>query len=915
MDLNHGWRFVEGDFCVLPNGRCHNDVYNFAKACGFKGPAEASFDDSAWEEVDLPHDWVAAKDFDPEEVMNHGYKSRGKGWYRKFFNLESRQRGSQILLEFEGLSSEARVYVNGQLVRRSSSGYVGFAADITDIANYGAVPNLVAVRIDASAWEGWWYEGAGIYRPVWLVAKPPVHIAHLGQWARPVQTGPRSWSVRIETEVENSFPDDAGAVVVSQILGPGGALMGEASDAVEVGGFSTKTLVQTVDVEDPDLWSPDSPALCKLRTTVRGAAGRVDMAAQSFGFRTARLDPDTGFWLNGRNLKLKGFCNHQDHAGVGAAVPYAIKELRARRLKALGANAYRCAHNHDPEILDICDRVGLVAMDESRLFSTADENLETLRSQVRSGRNHPSACLLSIFNEEPLQGGPKGRLMALRLQAEVKTLDPDKIVLGAMNGGHLEENGAAGVLEAVGFNYSQALYDAFHEKFPAVPIIGSETSSAFATRGEYETCLERNIYSSLDEEAAPWGANARDTWREIEKRPFVAGSFVWTGFDYRGEPTPCSWPSVSSFFGALDSCGFPKASAYVYKALYSAAPTIHLERCSSLPPRKGQMVRLAIMTNCPRFELSLNGARIASEARGGRALAVLEAEDEEGVWEAAGLDAEGRVLCSDVLRTPGEAAALRVELSKPTLEGDGLDAVAVDVYAIDGKGAPVPWADNLVVFAVSPGGRIAGVGNGDPNSHEPDKAEARRLFHGAAQAIVLNDGPSDLVVSASAEGLGKAEATLLNPRSPAIPRVASVARLQVGGWTIHRFLFDSMPDPAMETSSGDMNSFEPISFEDSPQAKLSGQYSKYALYRTVLESFPSGGELVFERILGEAWVYLDGALLAHKADPRDGRLAARLPRREARRAPAALAVVLRNADADWGQGGIISPVFVQEGSE
>lgn len=909
LDFNHGWRFSERDYSVLPAGRTHNDIYHFSKAGGAKGPAQLTFPDSDWDRVTLPHDWVTHHGFSQQAIMNHGYQERGIGWYRNLFNLEQEDREKQILLEFEGLSAPAQIYVNGQLMYRNQSGYQSFCVDVTEQVHFGDCPNLVAVRIDASAWEGWWYEGAGIYRPVWLVKKPAVHIAYDGQWVRPQRLDQRGWQVEVQTELENSFELQQCVEIQTELLTPKGTVLCSKREKLKIEGFGNETVMETFFVEEPDLWSPEEPNLYLCRTTVLGE-GEPDVLTTEFGFRSIKLDPDTGFWLNGENRKLRGFCCHQDHAGLGTAVPYAVKEYRIGRLKALGADAYRCAHNTDPEIMEICDRMGMIVMEENRNFSTADEDLRRLEQLVRHARNHPSVCFYSIFNEEPLQAAARGCRMAKRMQAVIKALDPDRPVLGAFNGGYLEPGGAASGLEVVGINYNQGAYDKFHAQYPNTPLIASETSSSYAVRGEYQTNMEKNIIGSLDEDCAPWGATGRDTWKTVMERPFVAGSFAWTGFDYRGEPTPCVWPSVASFFGILDSCGFPKATAYLYETLYRKEPVIHLERCSREEARVDTEVTFAVMTNCPQIRLFHNEVLVEEGTVPPFDMKCVTLADGAGVWKAQGLRG-GVVCCEHQMRVHEKVAALRLEASKPVLCGDGLDAVVVNVYAVDQNGTFCPDAEQLVTFTVSHNGIIRGVGNGNPNSHEPDAADFRKLFHGCAQVIVSKEGTEALTLEARAEGLTGAELELHDSGEMQIPRAPALERIPVEGWSLYHRLFEQMPPADFRQAENDMNSLEPISFEGSPQSLLSGQIGKYALLRTELEagSVPMGASIFFGAILGKAWVYLDGVLLAEKSHGKEESLAVQLP---LDCKGGSLTVILQNQDEDWQQCGILTPVFLQK---
>ena len=750
--LNEGWRFMEDNSSVLPDSGNRSAIYDFAKGGAAGGPAGPMFDDSHWEQVHLPHDWVAKKNFDEKECLNFAYKNRGEGWYRLKFKLEEADREKQILLEFEGMSRDAEIYINGMLMKRNFSGYNSFPVDITDMAHFGIVPNVLAVHIDASKWEGWWYEGAGIYRHVWLVKKSPVHIAYNGTWVKPQKREGDRWSIELETCLENSFEFDSDVTVRTTIAAPDKASVAAAETASEVKGFGTSSVKQILEVENPGLWSLQSPQLYEALTEVVCGGQVVDYLRTPFGFRTIQMDADTGFWLNGENIKLKGFCNHQDHAGVGVAVPYAIKEYRIQLLKSIGANAYRCAHNPDPEILEICDRMGMLVMNENRTFSSEATNLLEIKELVRNSRNHPSVILYSVFNEEPLQGTGKGRRIAGRLQAAVKSMDDTRPVLGAFNGGFMEEGGAATILDVTGINYAVGSYDAFHAKYPHTPALGSETASAFMVRGEYETDMEKHVISNFDDRKADWGSTVRDAWEAINERHFMAGAFVWTGFDYGGEPTPFQWPSVSTFFGTFDRCGFRKDACYLYEAFWKQESIVHLLPHWTLQVEPGTPVYVMAFTNCQEVELILNGKVLFRKQCDKYRQVSFEVPYEPGVLKAVGYR-DGKRVAEDKQVTAKNVGSLKLEVSKKSMTADGRDAVAVNVYAVDKYGILVPDADNLISFQVEGGGKILGVGNGNPNSHEPEIASYRRLFHGCAQVIVGNAGEEDVKVTAYGEGI------------------------------------------------------------------------------------------------------------------------------------------------------------------
>lgn len=574
------------------------------------GAAGTDFDDTEWCKLDLPHDWVVEGPFREEENLSQGYRPRGIAWYRRRFLLADDDRGKHVELQFDGIATHATVWVNGLLVHRSFCGYTPFQIDLTPIATYGDQPNTIAIRVDADAMEGWWYEGGGIYRHTWLVKRSSVHIQTDGVYAVPVRSPNGTWSVPVEVTLGNITSDKAPVEITAELLDPEGRVIISERSAATVPVLESAVTNITLPVSGtPRLWSVDEPVLHTMRVSVRREGELLDEASVACGFRTIRFDAEKGFFLNDQPLKLQGTCNHQDHAGVGVAVPDALWDFRIRKLKEMGCNAYRSAHNQPaPEFLDACDRLGMLVMDENRNFNHTPEYIGQLRTMVRRDRNHPSVFIWSVFNEEPMQGTPQGREMVRRMAAEVRRLDPTRPVTAAMNGGMNNVEGVFEAVDVMGFNYCHHAYDSFHAKHPHLPVFSSEDTSAFMTRGEYANDLERNVVSSYDSEFASWGHSHRKAWQLIAERPFLAGGFVWTGFDYRGEPQRLAWPSISSVFGIMDTCGFAKTAFYIHQAEWiKDRPILAIAPHWNWAGREGETISVVAMTNTEEVALFLNG--------------------------------------------------------------------------------------------------------------------------------------------------------------------------------------------------------------------------------------------------------------------------------------------------------------------
>lgn len=802
-NMDPGWKFHRGEI-VRKGAASHSEAYGGCKAGGIAGPGGLVYDDASWRLVDLPHDFFAESGFSPDNLISHGYRDRCSGWYRKTFRLPESLAGKHLLLVFEGTAVNGEFYFNGSLMARSFSAYTETVFDITDRANFGKKANVLSVFINGLETEGWWYEGAGIYRHVKLYAKDPVHIAHNGIFARPrLKEGTKnSWVVELETTVENSTYEDV-PVTVFAALYDGDRPVSESFSKETLCPHCEKTAIsQRFSVSRPKRWDVDDPKLYTLKVTVGEETEEV-----SIGFRTFTADPDQGFFLNGRKIFLKGVCCHQDHAGVGVAVPDSVQDYRIRRLKEMGCNAYRCSHNlPSREILDACDRHGLIVMDENRRFETRQEVMEYLDIMVRRDRNHPCIMFWSLFNEEPLQNTAEGARIYRRMAAAVRKLDDSRLLTGAING---SMEGAGLEMDVTGVNYNLDAVEAMRAAHPDRVLFGSENNSAVTTRGCYRSDCDANVLSNYDEECVLWGQTIAQTWDFVRTHPYFGGIFVWTGFDYRGEPSPFTWPSVSSSFGIMDTCGFAKDAFYFHKACFTEKPMVHL-----LPHwnhKKGETVRVMAVTNCEEAELFLNGKSL------GRQKADLCRRPEWSVKFVPGTLSvkaykNGKCAAKAEHRTAGIPCAVCMEAVNTSIKNDGHDTAVLNVSVVDQYGRPVPTADGLIRFEVSGDGILKGVGNGDPNSHEPDNAPCRKLFAGRCQALVAAkpEGGS-VTVRAAAEGLAPAEVTLQVVQTAQEHRILPCEDHEFYSFTMSE-ISKERPDPLVVLSDNDMNSFIPVRF-------------------------------------------------------------------------------------------------------
>jgi beta-galactosidase len=741
------------------------DQRTFAKAGASAEAATPDFDDSKWAEVIVPHDWAVALPFaKPKEpppkdradsLASHGFKAIGRdypqnsiGWYRTPIAITPADRGRRIWLEFDGVFRDAIVFVNGYVAARNESGYAPFRVEIDDFLDYGGGPNVITVRVDASLGEGWFYEGAGIYRQVDLVAAEPVHIPQWGTFVHS-EVQPDGALVRVEAEVINTSNTPVAGRLVQTIIENGRPVASLPALPFTLAPGEQRAFPQETGLRAPHLWSIEAPYFYVLVTDVEIDGRAVDSVRTPFGIRDVRFDAQRGFFLNGKPVKLLGTCNHQDHAGVGAAIPDRLHRWRVEQLKEMGSNAWRSAHNPPATaLLDACDTLGMLMICEARINSTSEEGLAELERMIRRDRNHPSVILWSLGNEEPHEATERGARINAEMAAHVKRLDPTRPTTFAMDQGW--DKGIGRVVDVLGFNYRTNQIEAYHSRHPEQPVYGSETGSTVATRGEYANDAARHIVRAYDTEHPWWATTAEEWWTIVAERPYIAGGFVWTGFDYRGEPTPyAAFPSISSQFGILDTCGFPKDNYHYYRAWWRPdQPHVHLLPHWNWPGRAGKPIEVWAHGNTQEVELLLNGKSLGRKAMPRNRHLEWRVPYAPGRLEAVGYNG-GVVAARDLRETTGLAHAVEL-LADRRLARAG-DVVILNAAVVDAKGRVVPTASNLLRFSTS-GGTIIGVGNGNPNSIEPDAASQRKAFNGFAQAILRagrSPGPIDVTVASA----------------------------------------------------------------------------------------------------------------------------------------------------------------------
>ncbi|HVZ86185.1 MAG TPA: glycoside hydrolase family 2 TIM barrel-domain containing protein, partial [Polyangia bacterium] len=745
------------------------------------GAQATTFDDSSWTALDVPHDWSISLPFTQNSPAGAGggYLNGGVGWYRKTFTLPASSAGQKIFVQFDGVYMDSTVYLNGTQVGARPYGFSSFECDLTAAAKLGA-SNVLAVRVNNQQPSSRWYSGSGIYRHTWLKTVNPVRVAYTGTAVTTPQVSTTSATVDIAVTVQNDTASAQSVTVASSVGDATGTEVGAASSpATSVAAGKTATVTQTVTVANPKLWSLAAPTLYSALTTVSVGGAVVDTYTTRFGIRTFAFSATSGFTLNGAAVKLNGTCNHHDLGALGAAVNHRAIEKHLQMLKSMGVNALRTSHNPPaPELLDLADQLGLLVMDEAfdcwdqaknqydyaRFFnqwSTID-----IGDMVSRDRNHPSIIIWSIGNE--IQDNNNATIAASLISA-VKAKDSTRAI-GQANANASPGAQVAAMEDVVGLNYAPYTYDSTHSSNPSWKLFASESSSAVRSRGVYKTPVTSNILtssdnqcSSYDNSVVSWGTSAEGSWSSVNTRAFIAGEFIWTGFDYIGEPTPYSWPSKSSYFGAIDSAGFPKDIFYFYQSKWGAAgPTmVHIVPMDWTSWTAGQSVTVFVYTNADSVELFLNGTSQGSKTMNATtghlqwsvpfATGTLQAKASKG----------GTVVATDTVKTAGAAAKLALGADRTSIAADGRDLAYVEVDVVDAQGVVVPKAGNSISVAVSGPGALVGLDAGDSTNHDSYKGTSHAAFNGKLMAIIQSTGTAGTVtVTATSGSLASGSATI-----------------------------------------------------------------------------------------------------------------------------------------------------------
>ncbi len=783
--FNEVWKFAFGNAAdPAKDFGCGTEYFNYlTKAASMhnEGPYSSKFDatkwDTEWKNVTLPHDWVVDLPFAPEASHSHGYKTVGYkypetsvGWYRKIFTIPEEDLGKHISLQFDGIFRNSQMWVNGFWLGTEPSGYATQIYDISEYLNYGG-ENVVAVRADASLEEGWFYEGAGIYRDVWLDKADPLHVAPSGIFIYADLSEPYDEAtVTIETTVDNKGLESNDYEIHNTLISPDGTrtYLTPTAEKELLPKSSRKSSVKTI-VKNPALWDIDNPQLYTLVTEIVRNGKTVDTKNTLTGIRDVRFDSDMGFFLNGKNIKIKGVNMHQDHPGVGAAIPDALQAFRLRELKKYGVNAYRSSHNPmTPAMIDACDSLGILVLEENRLTGINDEHIRLLRKMIERDRNHPSIIAWSIGNEEwGTEWNDFGRRISESMREYCHRIDPTRPMSMATSGGPT----VVIPVDVAGYNYVvQNPIERHRADYPGRKAIGSEETTGCGARSVYYDDHVNGFMKAINR--SPSGPDSiynaiERGWKFYDERPWLGGLFYWTGFDYRGESNPMVYPATGSQFGILDYCGFPKDEAYYLKSWWTEEPVLHIFPHWNLKGHEGECVDVWAYSNMEEVELFVNGKSLGKKTMPKNGHLSWNTVYTPGYVKAVGYK-NGKKAMETKIETTGAPAKLGLSADRTTINADSRDVAAITVKALDKKGNFVPDANIPVSISVEGPVRILGVGNGDPTfkaSERPadgiGKTFTVNTFNGLAQILVQAESTDgEALISIKSEDVPAATLTI-----------------------------------------------------------------------------------------------------------------------------------------------------------
>ena len=741
---------------------------------------DPDYDDSSWRQLDLPHDWAIEGPFSKEVYFQGGFLPYpGMGWYRKTFDIIESDKN--VLLEFDGVMMYPRIWLNGEFVGEWAFGYTSFAFDITKYLKPGQ-KNVLAVQVANEDSSSRWYPGSGIYRNVWLTTRNPVHIAHWGTFVTTPDIQKDVASTQVETWVENSTDQQESIVLETIIMDAKGNTVTQVRAEGQIDAQKSEKFKQTLKVSNPQLWDIDNPYLYEAVSHILIDGQIVDEYKTRFGIRSFKFDADKGFSLNGQQLKLKGVNMHHDLGPLGAAVSYRATERQLEILQEMGVNAIRTAHNPpSPEQLDLCDKMGILVMDESfDEWRKAKHNVKNsysvlfdewaakdMAALVKRDRNHPSVILWSTGNEVPELGTPDGKKSARMLADICRDLDPTRPVSSGIHLSIKIDRELMDIFDVAGFNYWHEQLASLHEEYPDKPILVTEAAATLSSRGVYQFPVKR-IYrgfrdksmqiSSYDIINTGFGTLPDVEFKLQDEFEWLAGQFVWSGFDYHGEPDPFEnqWPAHSSYFGIIDMSGFPKDRFYLYQSQWSDKPMVHLLPHWNWDGREGEITPVYVYTNAVAAELFVNGKSQGKKEKG-KGQYRLKWEDvvyQPGSIKAVAYNSANAIIADKEIKTASNPFQIDLIADRKSIQADNEDLSFITVEIKDEEGNICPTADNLVSFTIEGAGKIAAVGNGNPITHESYQDSKRKAFNGKCLLIVRSTEESGTIkITATSSGL------------------------------------------------------------------------------------------------------------------------------------------------------------------
>ncbi len=745
LSLNAGWLFHRGDV-IRTRPTVKGPIYSGAKTVReLWGAAAVHYNDNPddytykeansdrWDRVDLPHDYVIEGEFDKTENNALGYLKYDNAWYRRHFKLEESDRDRRITVYFEGVSGQSTVYLNGIPLYHNYCGYTSFEVDITDFVKFGE-DNVLAVYIDSTHHESWWYEGAGIYRNVWLVKTATVCVDLWGVTVNPIKDEGDTWDVLVSVALRNISRYDARIRVVTDILDRDGNLITSASEEGRISEKDTEDVYLCLNVDNPHLWQVGKGYLYTLVTSLYDESGeKFDEVRDKFGFREVRYDPDHGLFVNGKHVIIQGVCGHYDYGLTGKAVPDNIFRYKVKKLAEMGANGYRTSHYPQSEaLMDALDEAGFIVLDETRWFTSTPEGIAQLEMLVKRDRNRPSVFFWCVGNEEPLFAEERGRRIMDSLLPVVRRLDPQgRPVTAACD--RPDTATVYGDLDVVGINYGLASYDEVHKKFPDRPVMSTENCATGTTRGWYfDNSDEQGYINAYDRDTNHWFRGRELTWKFLMEREWVMGGYQWIGIEHRGETM---WPRLCSQSGALDLFMQEKEAFYQNKSLWTDDAMVHLIPHWNLAGREGEDVRVRAYTNCDEVDLYVNGESVGRRSVEKYGHAEWVVEYRPGKIEAVAYR-NGNEVCRDVRETTGRPVKLKLTAENPDdIRANGQDIAVFTCVAVDEAGREVPDAAVTVRFTANGLGRVVGTGS-DICDHTPVASPVRKMRAGRIAVAV-----------------------------------------------------------------------------------------------------------------------------------------------------------------------------------